>query len=179
MAAKQKKAGAPVMGTLSRYTNPHKGPECTQACLQPNSPATQCGSNASIRHSFSSAVPPEDWLCQQDDNPYASLDLRDQQTASKHHIAQSRHTEVSWRSQLSSEADKLDPSRFQYHLGGRSDAVEPGKALPRPSSWQRRKAAKLRQAQQPPQEGKLPLLSQVHEPQLYAGLQASIAVLLM
>lgn len=180
MAAKQKKAGAPVMGTLSRYPIAQTGPEHTQACLQPNSPVTQCGSNASIRQSLGSAVPPdfaEDWLHQQDANSSAPPDLRDmltdQQTASKHIIAQPRHTEFSWRSLLSSDADKLGRSRPQYHLCGGSDAVKAVatvRALPRPSSWQRRKAAKLCQAQQPLQEGRLPLLSQMHDPQLYAWI---------
>ena len=114
-------------------------------------------------------APAEDWLCQQDGKSQPPCDLRDmltdQHTASELTIAQSGHTEVSWRSRLSSDTETLGSSLPQSHMCRALDAVKAvatATARQRPSSWQRRKAAKLRQAQQPLQEGRLPLLSRRH-----------------
>lgn len=163
VAAKQKKAAILNTGPLARSTNIQTRPEHTQAGPQPDSPVTQCDSHASIRHSSSSLVPAgvaDEGLCQQDGRALPAHNLSDNpadpQTASKPIMAQSVHSKI--RRRNNSRADPAGCSLSQAHQPHRTETVKTA-AIPRPSSWQRRKAAKLCQAQQLLQQGRSQLLS--------------------
>lgn len=152
------------MKPLACCTNYDREPDCTQAFQQPDSPVTQAGSSTSPMPPYRSSTTTdfaEDSVCQQHGTvcPAAHLNgnSSQQQTASKHVRAQARHNEGSRRKQLSSTADMSAACPPQDLLYCEREAGTAGTAVkggPRPSSWQRRKAAKLRQAQQDNQGGK-------------------------
>ena len=98
-------------------------------------------------------------VCPQHGMARPSRDPKDrpswQQTADELTIAQPERNEAFWRSQPSSNAE-MPGSTFPQDNGCyEAEAVQTtAKGLPRPSSWQRKKAAKLRQAKQDTQQGK-------------------------
>ena len=166
VAAKHKKSGLSAMKPLASCTTPGTKPECKQAAQPPDSPVTQASSITSTMQPYSSS-PMADFapasVCRQDDTVYPMGHLgansSQHQTASKYIRALPRHHEGCTRRQLSSSADVSASSPVQdtVHHEREAGTACAGAAVrrqSRSSSWQRQKAAKLRQAQQDWQSGK-------------------------
>ena len=171
MAAKQKKLGLTVTKPLACCTDSDTKRECTPAPQQPDSPVTQAGSiESTMQPCCSSAMADfaEDSVCQLNGTVYPVADLKgkspQQQTGSKHVRALLRQNDGCERKQLSSNVDMSAscplPSLTccEREAGTARTTV---KGCPRSSSWQRRRAAKLRQAQQDNKQGKLSCLIHV------------------
>ena len=159
------------MKPLACCTNFDSKPECTQASQGPDSPVTQADSGTSTMQPYRRSTTADfagDSVCQEHDTVCLAANLNgnssQQQTASKHVRAQPRHSEGSRRKQLSSTAGMSASSPPQDLVYCEKEAGTAGtivKGGPRPSSWQRRRAAKLRQAQQDNPGGKLDCLMPV------------------
>lgn len=156
------------MKPLACCTSCDTEPECTQASQQSDSPVTQASSitrNMQPYCSSTTADLAEDSVCQQGGTVWLAADLKgnssQQQAASKHVSALLTNNEVCRRKQLSMNAGMSASCALQDLLNHEREAGTAGtavKGLPRSSSWQRRRDAKLRQAQQDKQEGKLSCL---------------------
>ena len=154
------------MKPLACCTNSDPKPECAQALQQqPDSPVTQAGSITSTMQPYCSSTTAdlaEGSVCQHGGTVCPAADLRaksaQQQTASKHVRAPLRHNEGCQRKQISNNADVSASCPLQNLVHHQREAVTAGttvKGRPRSSSWQRRRGAKLGQAQQDNPEGKL------------------------
>lgn len=164
VAAKHKNLGLSAMKPPARCTTSGTKAECTQAAQQPDSPVTQASSVTSTMQPYSSspmADIAQDSVCWQHGTvcPTGHLDgnSSQHQTASKYVKPLPIHHEGCARRQLSScaEVSACFPVEGSVHHEGKAGvAGATVRGHSRSSSWQRRKAAKLRQAQQHCQPGK-------------------------
>ena len=167
--------GLSVTKPLTCRTNSDTAPQCTQASQQPESPVTQAAAiNSTMQPCCSSTAEfAEDSVYQQHGTVCSAAGMTgnslQQHTASKDFRAPLTQNGGCRRKQLSDNVDLSASVPLQNSVCYEIDsgtAGTMGKGRPRPSSWQRRRAAKLRHAQQDNQEGKWSCLIPVVDVQI-------------